>query len=121
MNVTSASAAPVGSASSGSGGGGDIVRLQKRVQELTNELKAVASSDMEAKAKIAKSKLLQAMIQMLQQQIASIQQQAQQAQALQQQKAADAVQKTAPAANAAGAPTARKPAGALGSMVDTYA
>ncbi len=120
MNVTSASAAPVGSASSGSGGG-DIVRLQKRVQELTNELKAVASSDMEAKAKIAKSKLLQAMIQMLQQQIASIQQQAQQAQALQQQKAADAVQKTAPAANAAGAPTARKPAGALGSMVDTYA
>ncbi|MCS4510867.1 FlxA-like family protein [Xylophilus ampelinus] len=117
MNVTSASAAPVVSASSGSGGG-DIARLQKRVQELTNELRSVATSDMEAKAKITKTKLLQAMIQMLQQQIAAVQQQGQQAQALQQQKAAEAAQKAAPTASTA---SARKPAGALGATLDTYA
>ena len=120
MNITSASSASVGSASSS--GGNDTARLQKRVQELTNELKNVATSDMDAKAKVAKSKLLQAMIQMLQQQIAAIQQQAQQAQAMQQQKAAEVAQKPASAAKAAAAATEqRKTTGALGGMVDTYA
>lgn len=122
MNVTSAGSTPVGSLPSSPGAGGaDIARLQKRVQELTNELKSVASSDMEPKAKIARSKLLQAMVQMLQQQIAAIQQQAQQGQALQQQKAAEAAQKAGPAALAPGRAVAPKARGALGGMVDIYA
>ena len=122
MNVTSAGSTPVGSPPSSPGaGGGDIARLQKRVQELTNELKSVTSSDMEPKAKIARSKLLQAMVQMLQQQIAAIQQQAQQGQALQQQKAAEAAQKAGPAALAPGRAVAPKARGALGGMVDIYA
>jgi DNA repair exonuclease SbcCD ATPase subunit len=114
MNI---SATPSSSASGvgDSGTASQIARIQKQIQTLTNELKDLATSDMNAKAKIARSTLLQAMIQMLQQQIAALQQ----AQAVKQlQAASDKAQAAQPGKSTA---AARNPVAGLGESVDTYA
>lgn len=110
MNVSS-----VGTkASSSSSGTSDaLAALQKKVRDLTAELKAVATSTMEAKAKKLKTELLQSMIQVLQAQIAAIQQQRAQAQA-------DAANKKA-MEDAATAKTSKgKSKSNAGQAVDTY-
>ena len=113
VSSTSASTSRVSSSS-----GGDIAKLQKQLRELTDELKGVASSNLDAKAKQEKSKLLQAKVQMVQAQIAAIQR----AQQQEQQKA-----QVAKAEGAAGAAHKQKAASTedrtsgLGGNVDTYA
>ncbi len=105
----------IGSASATSSGAADtsgtIAKLQKQIEQLTIALKDLASSDMEAKAKLLKSKLLQGMIQMLQQQIAALQRQSQQAQALKQQ-----VTQAQPSAS-----VQRKASQTVGTVLDTFA
>lgn len=117
MNVSSISATS-STASSGSGTSDAIAKLQKQIQAVTTELKNLAASDMDAKAKETQSELLQNEIQMLQAQIAALQQQRQQADALKIQKNSkpDAVETATPAATAA-----KKRTPGLGELIDTYA
>lgn len=69
VSNTSSSSSTSGTAT----GSSDIAALQKQLRDLTNELKNVATSNLDAKAKAEKTKLLQAQIQMVQAQIAAIQ------------------------------------------------
>lgn len=117
MNVSSISATS-STASSGSGTSDAIAKLQKQIQAVTTELKNLAASDMDAKAKETQSQLLQNEIQMLQAQIAALQQQRQQADALKIQKNS----KPDAAEAAAQAPTtSKKGIPGLGELIDTYA
>ena len=109
MQVSSSTSTGVQS----SQGSNRIAALQKQLRQLTDELKDVATMDMEPKAKQERLKLLQAQIQMVQQQIAAIQRQQQQEQ-LSQQNAQAARQ-----AQAAEHKTPRTPG--LGESVDVYA
>jgi len=86
------------------------------LRELADELKGVASSDLDAKAKQEKVKLLQARIQMVQAEIAAIQR------AQQQKQQASQAEKSEDLANEAltqRAPSEGQKSG-LGSKVDTY-
>ena len=74
MQITSATSSS-SNAGAGAGNASNINRLQKQLRDLTEELRGVASSDMDEKAK-----LLQSQIQMVQQQITALQRQMQQEQ-----------------------------------------
>ena len=89
------------------------------VRELTEELKGVVSSDMDAKAKQEKAKLLQAQIQMVQAQITAIQRAQQQEQQLAQVAKAEGA--AANAAQQKKTQAAKTPSSGLGNNVDTYA
>nr|WP_315430961.1 FlxA-like family protein [uncultured Albidiferax sp.] len=97
----------------GSKAGGDIAALQKQLRQLTDQLKNVASLDMEPKAKEERVKLIQIQIQMVQQQIVAIQRQSQQEQ-LSKQLAAQAAKQV----KSSDASSARTPG--LGGSVDVY-
>jgi uncharacterized coiled-coil protein SlyX len=112
MSVSSVSASPSAS-SSRSDTSDAITALQKKIHDLTAELKAVATSNMEEKAKKLKTELLQSMIQVLQAQIAAIQQQRAQAQA-------QAANKKAAQDSAAAQSTKNKNPPHVGQEVDTY-
>lgn len=71
MQVSSTSNS--GSTNTSSSAGSDIAKLQRQLRDLTEELKNVVTSNLDAKAKAEKAKLLQAQIQMVQAQIAAIQ------------------------------------------------
>ena len=66
MQVSSASST---SSASGAQSSSEIAKLQKQMRQLTDELKNVATSDMDAKAKKQRVEALQAQIQNLQTQI----------------------------------------------------
>ena len=91
----------------------DIAKLQKQLMSLVEELKSVATSDMDAKAKKEKVKLLQAQIQMVQAQISAIQRARQQAQQEVQSRKAEAV--------SAQRRTTERQTANPGSQLDTFA
>lgn len=103
---------------SGAGGdAGDIAKLQKQLRDLVEELKGLATSNIDAKSKKERIKLLQSQIQMVQAQISAIQR------ARQQEQQKLAIQKSE---NAAKLTEPQKPRAASksdkpGSLVDTYA
>lgn len=95
----------------------DIAKLQKQLRDLVEELKGLATSDMDPKAKKERVKLLQSQIQMVQAQITAIQR------ARQQEQQDVTIQKSE---NATKLAEKKKPKAAfkndqLGSNVDTYA
>ncbi len=102
----------IGNAASGAAAS-DIAKLQKQLKSLVDELKRVATSDMDAKAKKEKVKLLQAQIQMVQAQISAIQRAREQAQQEVQSRKAEA-------ASAQRRATERQTSNP-GSQVDTFA
>jgi hypothetical protein len=110
MKISSTSTSSM--SSSGSGTADAVAALQKQIQALLVELKDLASSDLVAKAKAARSELLQGMIQMLQAQIAALQQQRAQADALAIKNAAEKDGVSTPKNN---------PSAGLGELLDTYA
>jgi predicted ribosome quality control (RQC) complex YloA/Tae2 family protein len=109
MQVSLSSSAGNVSSSSGS----DIAKLQKQLWSLTEELKGVATSNLDAKAKKEKVKLLQAQIQMVQAQISAIQR-------ARQQEQQEAQSRKAEATNAQRRTSPRRPS-SLGSQLDTFA
>ena len=92
---------------------GDIAKLQKQLKSLVEEVKSVATSDMDAKAKQEKVKLLQAQIQMVQAQISAIQR-------ARQQEQQDVQSRKAEAAVAQRRDSERQNS-SLGSQIDTFA
>ena len=75
INASPSSANSLASASDA----GTLLRLQKRLQQLTKELKGIASENLSPKAKEDKAKLVNAEIQLVQAQIAAIQRKMQEA------------------------------------------
>ncbi len=108
------------SAGSRSAAGGDasaIAKLQKQLHELVEELKGVATSNMEPKAKKERVKLLQSQIQTVQAQIAAIQRARQQ----EQQNAAMQKAQSAAKLDQENRDKADRKNISLGNLVDTYA
>ena len=106
-----------GHISSSGGDGSDIAKLQKQLRDLVEELKGLATSDIDPKSKKERVKLLQAQIQMVQAQITAIQR------ARQQEQQNVTIQKSENAAKLADkkSPEAASENDTLGSNVDTYA